>query len=118
IFQQCSRRIQNGGWARQVTQADFQIAEEISPVPIELSGFSGLSGDHPLPYPCQSRKAAHALSRIVVGLGASGEPLTLSLPHVHMPCSISDERRRWRTTCPFQTLAPTYKCEPRKFCGF
>src|SRR5262249_56371561 len=85
IFQQCSRRIQNGGWARQVTQADFQIAEEISPVPIELSGFSGLSGDHPLPYPCQSRKAAHALSRIVVGLGASGEPLTLSLPQNDLP---------------------------------
>jgi len=31
-FNNAPRRIQNGGWARQVTQSDFQIAEEISGV--------------------------------------------------------------------------------------
>src|SRR5215831_18448954 len=54
-FNNAPRRIQNGGWARQVTQADFQIAEEISPAHIEFIGFSGLYGDHPLPHPCQSQ---------------------------------------------------------------
>jgi oxalate decarboxylase len=35
-FNNAPRRIQNGGWARQVTQADFQIAEEISGVNMRL----------------------------------------------------------------------------------
>lgn len=36
-FNNAPRRIQNGGWARQVTQADFQIAEEISGVDMRLA---------------------------------------------------------------------------------
>jgi oxalate decarboxylase len=35
-FNNAPRRIQNGGWARQVTQSDFQIAEEISGVDMRL----------------------------------------------------------------------------------
>ena len=35
-FNNAPRRIQNGGWARQVTQSDFQIAEEISGVNMRL----------------------------------------------------------------------------------
>ena len=35
-FNNAPRRIQDGGWARQVTQADFQIAEEISGVNMRL----------------------------------------------------------------------------------
>ena len=31
-FNNAPRRIQNGGWARQVTQADFAISEEISEI--------------------------------------------------------------------------------------
>ena len=36
-FNNAPRRIQNGGWARQVTQADFAIAEEISGVDMRLN---------------------------------------------------------------------------------
>jgi len=36
-FNNAPRRIQNGGWARQVTQSDFQIAEEISGVNMRLA---------------------------------------------------------------------------------
>ena len=36
-FNNASKRVQNGGWARQVTQADFQISEEISGVNMRLS---------------------------------------------------------------------------------
>jgi oxalate decarboxylase len=36
-FNNAPRRIQNGGWARQVTQADFAIAEEISGVDMRLA---------------------------------------------------------------------------------
>src|SRR6516165_6775495 len=36
-FNNAPRRIQDGGWARQVTQADFQIAEEISGVDMRLA---------------------------------------------------------------------------------
>jgi oxalate decarboxylase len=36
-FNNAPRRIQDGGWARQVTQADFQIAEEISGVNMRLN---------------------------------------------------------------------------------
>lgn len=36
-FNNAPRRIQNGGWARQVTQSDFQIAEEISGVNMQLT---------------------------------------------------------------------------------
>lgn len=36
-FNNAPRRIQNGGWARQVTQSDFQIAEEISGVDMRLA---------------------------------------------------------------------------------
>jgi oxalate decarboxylase len=36
-FNNAPRRIQAGGWARQVTQADFQIAEEISGVDMRLA---------------------------------------------------------------------------------
>jgi oxalate decarboxylase len=36
-FNNAPRRIQNGGWARQVTQADFAIAEEISGVDMRLT---------------------------------------------------------------------------------
>src|SRR6202020_3646643 len=35
-FNNAPRRIQDGGWARQVTQADFQIATEISGVNMRL----------------------------------------------------------------------------------
>jgi oxalate decarboxylase len=35
-FNNAPRRIQNGGWARQVTQADFAISEEISGVPGDI----------------------------------------------------------------------------------
>ena len=35
-FNNAPRRIQDGGWARQVTQADFQIAEQISGVNMRL----------------------------------------------------------------------------------
>ncbi len=35
-FNNAPRRIQNGGWARQVTQADFQVSEEISGVNMRL----------------------------------------------------------------------------------
>ena len=35
-FNNAPRRIQNGGWARQVTQSDFQIATEISGVNMRL----------------------------------------------------------------------------------
>ena len=35
-FNNASRRIQNGGWARQVTQADFAIAEAVSGVNMRL----------------------------------------------------------------------------------
>ena len=35
-FNNAPRRIQNGGWARQVTQADFQVAEDISGVNMRL----------------------------------------------------------------------------------
>jgi oxalate decarboxylase len=35
-FHNAPRRIQNGGWARQVTQSDFQIAEEIAGVNMRL----------------------------------------------------------------------------------
>jgi oxalate decarboxylase len=35
-FNNAPRRIQDGGWARQVTQSDFQIAEEISGVNMRL----------------------------------------------------------------------------------
>lgn len=35
-FNNAPRRIQDGGWARQVTQADFQIASEISGVNMRL----------------------------------------------------------------------------------
>jgi oxalate decarboxylase len=36
-FNNASKRIQNGGWARQVIQADFAIAEEISGVNMRLT---------------------------------------------------------------------------------
>jgi oxalate decarboxylase len=36
-FNNAPRRIQNGGWARQVTQADFAISEEISGVDMRLT---------------------------------------------------------------------------------
>src|SRR6202790_3045932 len=36
-FNNASRRIQNGGWARQVTQADFAISKTISGVNMRLS---------------------------------------------------------------------------------
>ena len=36
-FNNAPRRIQNGGWARQVTQADFQISEDISGVNMRLA---------------------------------------------------------------------------------
>src|SRR5260370_39867411 len=36
-FNNAPRRIQNGGWARQVTQSDFAIAEEISGVNMRLT---------------------------------------------------------------------------------
>jgi len=36
-FNNAPKRIQNGGWARQVTQADFQIATEISGVDMRLT---------------------------------------------------------------------------------
>jgi len=36
-FNNASKRIQNGGWARQVTQADFAISEEISGVNMRLT---------------------------------------------------------------------------------
>jgi len=36
-FNNAPRRIQNGGWARQVTQADFQISEEIAGVNMRLT---------------------------------------------------------------------------------
>jgi oxalate decarboxylase len=36
-FNNSPRRIQNGGWARQVTQADFAIAETISGVNMRLT---------------------------------------------------------------------------------
>src|SRR5712675_639326 len=36
-FNNASKRIQNGGWARQVIQADFTIAEEISGVNMRLT---------------------------------------------------------------------------------
>ncbi len=36
-FNNAERRIQNGGWARQVTQHDFQIADEISGVNMRLT---------------------------------------------------------------------------------
>src|SRR5260370_34032268 len=35
-FNNAPRRIQNGGWARQVTQADFAISESISGVNMRL----------------------------------------------------------------------------------
>lgn len=35
-FNNAPRRIQDGGWARQVTQADFQVAQEISGVNMRL----------------------------------------------------------------------------------
>jgi oxalate decarboxylase len=35
-FNNAPRRIQNGGWARQVTQSDFQISEEMSGVNMRL----------------------------------------------------------------------------------
>jgi oxalate decarboxylase len=36
-FNNAQKRIQNGGWARQVTQADFHISEEISGVNMRLT---------------------------------------------------------------------------------
>jgi oxalate decarboxylase len=36
-FNNAPRRIQNGGWARQVTQYDFQISESISGVNMRLT---------------------------------------------------------------------------------
>src|SRR5260221_12804085 len=36
-FNNGPRRIQNGGWARQVTQYDFQISEEIAGVNMRLT---------------------------------------------------------------------------------
>jgi oxalate decarboxylase len=36
-FNNAPRRIQNGGWARQVTQSDFQISEEIAGVNMRLT---------------------------------------------------------------------------------
>jgi oxalate decarboxylase len=36
-FNNAPKRIQNGGWARQVTQADFAISEEISGVNMRLT---------------------------------------------------------------------------------
>src|SRR5207237_10715437 len=36
-FNNAPKRIQNGGWARQVTQADFQISETIAGVNIRLT---------------------------------------------------------------------------------
>src|ERR1700719_2117746 len=36
-FNTASRRIQNGGWARQVTQADFPISKTISGVNMRLT---------------------------------------------------------------------------------
>jgi oxalate decarboxylase len=36
-FNNAPRRIQNGGWARQVTQADFAVSEEISGVNMRLT---------------------------------------------------------------------------------
>jgi oxalate decarboxylase len=36
-FNNAAKRIQNGGWARQVTQADFAVSEEISGVNMRLS---------------------------------------------------------------------------------
>src|ERR1700688_4138817 len=36
-FNNAPKRVQNGGWARQVTQADFQISEEISGVNMRLT---------------------------------------------------------------------------------
>ena len=36
-FNNAPRRIQNGGWARQVTQFDFQISEEIAGVNMRLT---------------------------------------------------------------------------------
>src|SRR5262249_23921974 len=36
-FNNAPRRLQNGGWARQVTQADFQISEEIAGVNMRLT---------------------------------------------------------------------------------
>jgi oxalate decarboxylase len=36
-FNDAPRRIQNGGWARQVTQGDFQVSESISGVNMRLA---------------------------------------------------------------------------------
>ena len=36
-FNEAPRRIQDGGWARQVTQSDFQISESISGVNMRLA---------------------------------------------------------------------------------
>ena len=36
-FNNAPKRVQNGGWARQVTQSDFAIAEEISGVNMRLT---------------------------------------------------------------------------------
>ena len=36
-FNDAPRRIQNGGWARQVTQSDFQVSEEVSGVNMRLT---------------------------------------------------------------------------------
>jgi len=44
-FNNAPRRIQDGGWARQVTQADFQISEEISGVNMRL-GAGGIRELH------------------------------------------------------------------------
>src|ERR1700721_4314011 len=40
-FNNAPRRIQNGGWARQVTQADFPISKTISGVNMRLSAGGG-----------------------------------------------------------------------------
>jgi hypothetical protein len=36
-FNDAPRRVQNGGWARQVTQSDFQVSESISGVNMRLA---------------------------------------------------------------------------------
>src|SRR3984885_2237291 len=47
-FNNAPKRIQNGGWARQVTQEDFAISDTISGVDMRLTagGIRGVHWDH------------------------------------------------------------------------
>src|SRR5205807_2289894 len=45
-FNNAPKRIQNGGWARQVTQADFAISDTISGVDMRLTGGKFRSDPH------------------------------------------------------------------------